>query len=48
MRIDPSRMTHVKTYLIGIEESEMPMHGALEIPITIDMYLNALPFNKPL
>jgi hypothetical protein len=41
-------MTHVKTYLIGIEELEMSMHGALEIPFTIDMYLNALPFNKPL
>jgi len=40
--INPSRMTHIKTLLIGIEESRVLIKGVLEIPIIIGTYLKCL------
>ena len=42
IEINPSRMTHIKTLLIGIEESRVLINGVLEIPIIIGTYLKCL------
>lgn len=38
MGIDPSRMTHMKTFFIGIEGSLVPVKGAWKISVMISTY----------
>jgi len=38
MGIDPSRMTHMKTFFIRIEGSLVPVKGALKISVMISTY----------
>jgi hypothetical protein len=42
MRIDLSKMTHVKTLLIGIKGLGVPVQGTLKIMVIIDTYPRCL------
>jgi hypothetical protein len=46
--ICPSMMTLVKTLLIGIEELEVPIKGALKLPIIIGTHPRCITLQQPL